>query len=154
MATKRKPVEQGTGINPDDLQGIMDDSVVPEIVGHKPELLGRKLRPVTLASIALLKQIKSDLIAGVNIETSENIIIDSCVFVLLHSMPLEEAAELAFGPPAKLKLAALHLADEIKATNISELTTTIVEMLRDATSTQVKALPKKGELPDNPLGNL
>lgn len=142
-----------SGLNPRDLQEAMDDSVVPEVLGRGVVLLGKKLRPVTLASIALLKQVKSDLIAGVVIEESDNIILDCCVFLLLHSVTLEEATELAFDSPNKLRMEALILADSIGPADVNAMTKAIVDLLRDSTSTQVKAEPKKDIKGGNPLGN-
>jgi len=150
VAEKSRPYSD---LNPRDLQEAMDDSVAAEVLGHNVTLLGKKLRPVTLASIALLKQVNSDLIAGVVIEESSNIILDCCIFLLLHSVSLEEATALAFDSPNNLRLAALKLADEIGAADIQETTGAIVQLLKDATSTQVRATQKEKGKDRNPLGN-
>jgi hypothetical protein len=157
MKTKNRLADKPKGSAADqmekDLQEIMDDSVASEALGRVPMVAGRELRPITLASLALLKQAGSELISGVKLEDAENLLLDSCVFILLQSSTLEDATRLAFGTREQLNLEALKLADSIPPNEVHSFTDSIISMLMDATATQVKPMPRKGDKNSNPLGN-
>lgn len=136
----------------DSLQSLHDLSIAAEVVGRKHEVLGKTLRPVTLETIILLKQINSPLILGLDIEKIENVFLDSCKFVVLQSSTKEEARSLAWDED-KLHNVALDFASEVPAREFSQLTNSINAILMDATSTSVDAKPPKGGENNDPLGN-
>lgn len=138
--------------NQDSMQAMMDASVGGELLGVRKRILGREINPITLASIALLKQVKSPLIEGVPIESIQNVILECCIFMFLQTTPLREATALAFGDRIDLISASLEFANEIKPDDIQGTVTAIVDVLRDSTTTKVKTNPKKGEVPDSGNG--
>ena len=100
-------------------------------------LAGQKLRPITLASIALLQQIKSPLIAGKSIDDVDNIILDCCIFIKIQSVSAKEATKLVFGPKEALFESAMELAETIPPNEIEQVISSIIDLLRDSTSTRV-----------------
>jgi hypothetical protein len=126
----------------DDIQSILDDSVKPELLNAKNRILGYELNPITMAYVALLQQVKSPLIAGVPVDSIENILLDCCIFIRIQTLSVKEATKLAFGPREALIEAALELAKDIDAGNIEEVIVSIVNLLKDSTSTRVKVQPK------------
>lgn len=134
----------------DTMQELLDDSVKAELLGAEKSIMGHKVNPITMAYVTLLQQVKSPLIAGVPIDSIENILLDCCIFIRIQTLSVKEATKLAFGPREDLIVASLELAKDITAENIEGVITEIVSMLKDSTSTRVKPLPKDG---DNPLKN-
>lgn len=132
-----------------DTQSSLDDSIIGDVLSFNPTILGKKLNPVTLASIALLKQIKSPLILGKPLNDIDNIILDSCIFILLQSLDLKSATELAFGPVEDLRFKALEMAEEIPPHEVSKVTDAVLSLLRESSSTQVEAKIKDKNLQDS-----
>lgn len=136
----------------DDLQSLHDAAVSNEVLGKPKYILGRELRPVTLETIVLLKQINSPLVLGVSMEEIENIFLDCCVFIVLQSGDNKEARRLAWNPD-ELRDAALDLAAEVPATEFETVSDSVNNLLVEATQTSVEAKAKKGGADDDPLGN-
>lgn len=137
-----------------DLQAIMDQSVSDEVAGIKPVALGYELRPITLESIILLKQIDCPLILGVPMDDIENIFLDCCKFIVLHREDKPTARNLAWDEDSLLE-SALDFASEVKADKITELTDSVFALIRSSMDTRVEATPKKDDKPDpaDLLGN-
>ena len=123
-----------------DTQQKLDNSVLKEILQHNPTIAGVKIRPITLASIALLKQLKSPLIEGTPFEEIENIILDCAIFLKVQSCDIKESTKLAFGDPSDLVAEALELADKIDPSKIKDVVASIVTLLQDATSTKTEVV--------------
>lgn len=126
----------------EDIQSVLDNSVHEELLEVAPVVFGMELRPVTLASIALLKQIKSPLIEGVPFAEIENIVIDACMFLKLQSCTLKEAQKLAFGNREELMGSALELAESIDPSDLDNVLNSVVSMLTKSTSTKVSVVNK------------
>lgn len=135
-----------------DLQSIHDAAVNADVVGMGGTVLGRTLRPVTLESIVLLKQIDSPLILGKSMEEIPNIFLDCCMFIILQTEDVEESRRLAWDLDA-LRDAALDLAATVPASEFQTVADSINLILQDATATSVEAKPPKGSKDDDPLGN-
>jgi hypothetical protein len=134
--------------NIDVMQEILDDSVKMELLQVDKYIVGHRVYPITMAYVALLQQVKSPLIAGVPIDSIENILLDCCIFIRIQTLTVKEATKLAFGSREDLIVASLELAKDITPENIESVMEQIVSMLKDSTSTRVKPLPRDG---DNPI---
>lgn len=122
----------------DELDKVDDTpSMISEMLGDGPTILGREVRPVTLASIALLERIGSPLIAGKNIEHTPEITLECMKFLLLQTGELEDARQYSLDL-AKLDIAALDLADSINPSEAEDVLNQVVSLLQDSMSTQVE----------------
>lgn len=120
-----------------DIQDLLNTTTNAGFLNAPIVVAGQTLRPITLASIALLQQLKSPLIAGKPIDEVENIIMDCCIFIKVQSLSVKEATKLAFGPKEALLEAAMELAETIPPNQIESVISSIIELLRDSTSTRV-----------------
>jgi hypothetical protein len=136
-----------------EMQKMLDGAVTGELLGTRPTIMGREIRPVTLASIALLKQAKSPLIEGVAIKDIQNVLLECCVFMFLQTSSLAEATSYVFGPYNELVLKALEFADTIPPEDVGGAVNQIIVAIRDATSTQVRAKSKHDDGGGTPRGN-
>lgn len=127
----------------DEQSELMNVATAESLLGGKSEVLGIQLRPVTLASIAMLTQIGSDLIAGKTMDECENIIMDCCHFIRIQTLPLKEAAALCRDLDA-LDDASLEFADKIPPKDIKNVVAAITRILQEATETQVEPQDEKG----------
>jgi hypothetical protein len=121
----------------ENIQEILNLTANAGLLKAPVTLAGYELKPITLASIALLQQLKSPLIAGKPIEDVENIVLDCCIFIKVQSLSVREATKLVFGPKEALLEAALDMASTIPPTQIEQVITSIVDLLRESTSTRV-----------------
>lgn len=117
-------------------------NMISEMLGDEPTILGRTVRPVTLATVALLERIGSPLIAGVKIEATPEITMECLKFLVLQTGDLEEARQYSLNL-AKLDTAALDLADSILPKEAEDVLNQIVSLLQDSMSTQVEPLVEK-----------
>jgi hypothetical protein len=134
----------------EEMQRLMDVSVSGEALGTKTTLLGREIRPITLASITLLKQVRSPLVEGVKVDEIENVLLECCIFMVLQTGTIKEATKLAFGSRDELVEAALTFADSIEPDKVQSAVEVILGTLKESTSTKVQPQPKQG---DPPAGN-
>ena len=119
------------------LQDVLNMSTNAGLLNPTTVLAGQSLRPITLASIALLQQLNSPIIAGKPIEEVDNIILDCCIFIKVQSVTAKEATKLVFGPKEALLEAAMDLAEAIAPHEIENVISSIIALLRDSTSTRV-----------------
>ena len=133
--------DEALQIKSEEAQRVLDKAVNDQLLGRADIVLGVKLRPITLATITLLKEVDSQLIEGKDIELIDNILYECCIFMLIQSIPIEEATELVYGDKSQLVMATMKLADTIAPNEISSLSAKIISMLVDATSTQVTPIP-------------
>jgi len=141
-----------------DIQSIIDGSINEELFGVNPTIAGLEVRPLTLASIALLKQVGSSLIEGKQFSEIENVVMECCIFLKLQSAPLKEATRLAYGEPEDLAVAALEIGEKIAPYEVENIISSIVKLLTDSTSTKVSAKSKsvsssKDDISDEDSGN-
>lgn len=123
-------------------QTELDNSILKEILGVQPTIAGVELRPITLASIAILKQVGSPLIEGRAFDEIHNIILDCCIFLKIQSSDIKTATKLAFGDYDTLVAESLELAERIDPNKIKEVVQSIVDLLSDSTSTKVNVIPE------------
>ena len=145
------PEEVDTDKSIEEVQKDLDQSVIVDMLGVKDEVLGLELRPLTLASIALLSQVKSPLIDGVEIENIDNILLEICIFITLQSCDIDKSTELAFGDRSKLIAEAMQIANKINANEVELITEKVINVIGDSTSTQVEPLPDKSTAPEKPV---
>ena len=119
------------------IQEVLNMSANAGLLNRTTVVAGQSLRPITLASIALLQQLKSPLIAGKPIDEVDNIILDCCIFIKVQSVSAKEATKLVFGPKEVLLESAMDLAETIAPNEIEQVISSIIDLLRDSTSTRV-----------------
>lgn len=136
-------------------QARMDSNGLQDLLGNGPSIAGMHMRPITLATLALLQQIDSDLIKGVPIEECDNMLLDCCRFVRIQTLPLKEASRLCRNPML-LDDEALALADTVPPTKISQFINLVTQSLQQAMETRVQPVPdedaKAAEKPEGSLG--
>jgi hypothetical protein len=137
----------------DELQELMDSSVHSSLLGVGALVGGRRLRPITMATITHLKELNSPLINGIALDEIQNILLECCIFVCIQSVPLEEATDLVYGDRKALVKAALAFADNVPAHETKSVIDATVGSLKDAVSTQVKAKSKSSDTPSAEMGN-
>tara|TARA_R100000808_G_scaffold512_1_gene2671 strand:+ start:18478 stop:19002 length:525 start_codon:yes stop_codon:yes gene_type:complete len=147
------PEEVDTDKSIEGVQKDLDQSVVADMLGVKDVVLGIELRPLTLASIALLSQVKSPLIDGVEVDEIDNILLEICIFITLQSCDVNKATELAFGDRPKLIAEAMKIANTINANEVEIITGKVIQLISDSVSTQVEAIPDKSTstAPEKPV---
>lgn len=118
-------------------------NVQSDMLGHMPTIFGKKLRPIKLASIALLQKTKNEIVSGKAIEDCENLLLDSCKVVLLQSVSLREAIKLADNPN-ELELQAYELADQIAPSEMPKFQQLVMDLLESSQETRVEPLPQEG----------
>lgn len=124
----------------EDIQELLNLTANNGLLKNQITVAGHELRPITLASIALLQQLKSPLIAGKPIDDVENIVLDCCIFIKVQSLSVKDATKLVFGPKEAMLEAALDMAATIPPNQIEEVITSIVNLLRESTSTRVSVV--------------
>lgn len=118
-------------------QRLLEKEVAADLLEDGPNILGHDLRPVTLASVALLMQTDSDLIKGKPVEECENILLDCCRFIRLQTLPLREAARLV-RDPEELDAQSLEFADQIPPGDVQGVINQVTKCLRDASEHRVE----------------
>lgn len=110
-----------------------------DMLGCKPNILGRALRPVKLSSLALLQKTNNELVSGKLVEDCSNLIVDACKFVLLQSVPLKEAIRLS-NSPEEMEQRAYELADEVEPAQMEEFTAVVLGMINGAGKDRVEPI--------------
>lgn len=124
-------------------QEKLDASILDVVFAKPRKIAGREVRNPTLASVGLLKAAKSELIQGKQINEIQNMVIECCIFVVLHTVPLPEAVALANGPREVLELKAYELAESINMHEVGSFSDEVMAMLHDAMSTKAVPVPDK-----------
>jgi hypothetical protein len=139
----------GKGSSPTAEQELLDEKTEENTTPVTDDLLGRdvdvgpfKMKPITLATISLLKEINSPLIMGVQLDDVPNIVQNVLELILIQKLPLKDAAELV-QDRTTFRLRCLEMGDGIQPDQIEDLVTQCTQALADATSGQVE--PKEPE---------
>jgi len=153
MTTNKE--EENKNIIDDDIQKTIDaDEAINKFLGGDEfvnDLLGVKLKPVTLASLAMMQEAGCELISGKEIDQMSNIMLEILLFVYIHTENPETISEIISNSEdhkKALKMRALTMGHEITPKQIPELVDQVVEILSEATGTKVEPLPDedaKGE---------
>ena len=114
-----------------------DIAIEQAIAGEHPELLGKKLRPVTLTTIAILVRSGNSLVKGVSIDNTAELLLDCLKFIVIQSRPLKDVLKLLKDPDL-FEAEAWKEGDALDASEAESLIYTCAEMLRIASSTKVK----------------
>lgn len=132
----------------EDIQKTLDsDAALRKFLGGDKfvnDLLGIELKPVTLASLAIMQEAGCELISGKEIDAMDNVMMEILLFVYIHSEELEVLSEIiskAEDPKKAMKMRALTMGHEIQPDEIPALVNRIVNILSEATSTKVEPLP-------------
>lgn len=93
----------------------MSEAVGQDLLGLTSELAGIELRPVTMASVAMMMMSGSDLISGKALEDIPHLHLDVAKFVILHDKrrSLAQAGMLARGSASIVKLEKMFESGEI-----------------------------------------
>ena len=129
---------------------MMGNAVGEDMLGIVEEIANVQLRPVTMATIALLKTTGNDHISGKTFEEIPNLSLDTAKFVILQdaSRSVREAVAITRDPEL-FEGMAYELMETIPAEKNAELNMRVILAIKDAMMTQVKALPEKGAKPDD-----
>jgi hypothetical protein len=132
-------------------EGLNAADFLPEV---KITVAGHPMRGFTLASTAMMKQLKSPLIEGIPSDQIENIILETFMVVILQSMTFEEACVACKDRPA-LELLAWAEMEKIPASETREVISETIKALRTATETRVKSIAPgmKRKTPETPPSN-
>lgn len=128
----------------DAMQADNDDTAAKDLLGKKMSVLGRKYYPITLASITLMRDIESPLIAGVEVDKIANPFQAILDFLVLHSFDLDDDTQLdkaiALTEDRRaLKKHGLRMAAAVQGVNLGEALKEVLARVRSATQTQVTA---------------
>ena len=131
------------------LQEKVDKSVLCDIVGEvsnsKYSCLGLgNLRPMTLASVSILKRLDSPLINEIPVEEIDDIFAECAKFVLAHSLPTKDILALCRDSD-KLDIECLKLMEGIPVSKSDLFTEAVLEIMNDSVSTQVDAEPEDSD---------
>jgi len=136
----------------DDIQKTLDgDEAIKKFLGGDEfvnNLLGVKLKPVTLASLAMMQEAGCELISGKEMNEMGNIMLEILLFVYIHTEEPEKIAEIISNSEdhkKALKMRALTMGHEITPKQIPDLMDQIVEILSEATGTKVEPLPDEDD---------
>ena len=112
------------------------------------DVLGIKLKPVTLASLAIMQDAGCQIISGIDVEEMDNLMLEILLFVYIHTEEHKVLTNIICSeknPKAALKEASLNLGVDINPKQIPSLVEQIVKILTDATGTKVDPLPDEGD---------
>ena len=108
------------------------------------DLLGVKLNPVTLASLAMMQEAGCELISGKDVTEMSNVMLEILIFVYIHTEDADTIADLISNSTdhkKALKMKALSMGHEITPKQIPALVEQIVNILSEATGTKVEPVP-------------
>lgn len=110
------------------------------------DLLGIKIKPVTLATLGFMGEAGCQLIEGANIEDIDNVILEILLFIYIHTAEHKELSKISCleeNPKSKFKEKAFEMGTEVEPSQIPTLLEKVVEILQDATSTKAEPLPNE-----------
>ena len=130
--------EKGTdGFDVDsELRDKFDQSATDGLLGKPLVIGGIKIRPFTLASAAMLKEINSPLIQGVPVGSVPNIILEVLKLIVIQSVPVPEALRFIRSPD-DLEIAAFNLGEQIPTNKAEKMVGEVLAELQASTETQV-----------------
>ena len=145
-------IPEGDGID-EDIQRTLDgDEAIKKFLGGDTfvnDLLGVKLKPVTLASLAMMQEAGCELISGKEMDAMSNIMLEILLFVYIHTEEPEKISEIISNSEdhkKALKMRALTMGHEIVPKQIPALVEQIVNILSEATGTKVEPLPDEDDI--------
>ena len=148
---KEDTIPQDDGIDEDIKRTLDGDEAINKFLGGDEfvnDLLGVKLKPVTLASLAMMQEAGCELISGKEMDEMSNIMLEVLLFVYIHTEDPEKIAEIISNSEdhqKALKMRALTMGHKITPKQIPELVEQIVEILSEATGTKVDPLPDEDD---------
>lgn len=136
----------------EDVEAAKKDAIEDALIGNTPRLLGKKLRPVTLLSIALLMKTNNGLVQGKPLDGTVDLLLDCLKFIVIQSRPLSEVYKL-LRDPDRFELEAWREGENLSPADAESLVFTAAELLRVASSTKVSpvATVTAGEVSDADL---
>lgn len=114
-------------------------SVGKDLLGGQVVVGGLTMRPLSMASIAMMKQISSPLLAGSDLNAIPSLFLDVVTLIVLQSLPLAESTRLVLNDRDGLTTKAYELMETIHPSKIEELLTQVITHFRESTATQVDA---------------
>ena len=151
---KEDTISSDDGIDEDVKRTLDGDEAINKFLGGDEfvnDLLGVKLKPVTLASLAMMQEAGCELISGKEMDEMSNIMLEILLFVFIHTEEPEKISEIISDSEdhkKALKMRALTMGHQITPKEIPSLVEQIVNILSEATGTKIEPLPDdddKGE---------
>ena len=116
-----------------------ESDIGKDLLGGKVIVGGLSMRPLSMASIAMMKQINSPLLAGADLNAIPSLFLDVVTLIVLQTLPLAESSRLVLSDRDGLTTKAYELMETIHPSKIEELLTQVITHFRDSTATQVNA---------------
>ena len=117
------------------------------------EYHGLILRPVTLATVAMLMSIKSPLVSGKQIEDVTDILLECGRLLILLSVPVQEARGLC-RRLEELDEETYEFLDTLPPTETQNLIAVAMDLLREAMETRVDPILNEKDGKDNTVDTL
>ena len=156
--SKRKPKQIEVVTDDDVLADVMNDStgelatdpVLPSLVVPDDYLvvMGKKLRPVTMATLCFLTRARSELMTGKPANEIGDFMMEVVIFFLVQQGTLADgmamATKLQFMDTEERMLYIYEIAESIPSEEGTKLVGTVTRLLQNAFSTQVAPVAEKG----------
>ena len=144
---KQEETNESVGVDEDIQKTLDSDAALRKFLGGDTfvnDLLGVELKPVTLASLAMMQEAGCELISGKEVSEMSNIMLEVLLFVYIHTEDVEKISEIIADSDdhkKALKMRALSMGHEITPKQIPALVEQIVNILTEATGTKVEPVP-------------
>lgn len=120
-----------------------ENDVLEALLEEDQDIFGIKVRPLTLASLALLKKTNSVLVSGKSIEEiQDDVFIDCCKLLYIQSAPLPEVVKVCKDPD-DLECKAYELAERIPPHRAEGFVNLVMDMLSASQRNKVVPIPDK-----------
>jgi hypothetical protein len=105
----------------------------------RPVVAGRTLRPIKLSTLTLLQESENEIISGKMVADCKNIVMDTCRFIVLQSVPLRQATELVQNKK-DLDWLAMEVADDIHPTDVPKIVDAVIRLVNEAQGGRVEPI--------------
>jgi hypothetical protein len=105
----------------------------------RPTIAGRRLRPIKLSTLTLLQESGNEIISGKMVKDCQNIVMDTCRFIVLQSVPLRRAVELV-KDKEELKWLAMEVADDISPSDVPKIVDEVIRLVNEAQEGRVEPI--------------
>lgn len=152
VAPENIPVEETQGGETEktleQVQREMDSAARQDLLGGRRKVGPFTVNPVTLAHLTVLQEINSPLLKGINVSDIRNPLLECLIAVVVCQRDLSKEEELvgivaSMGAPGWLKAEALKAANTVQNVDTQDFIKAVLDLLKEATSTQVKATPPR-----------
>lgn len=138
---RRETREEAPQPPPAPKRGVYSEATLDALLEDGAEICGYSLRPITLATIAMLKRTGNELVSGLPLDDCPNVMMHSAAFIVLQSVPLAEAIKLTKNPDA-LETRAFEVCDTLSYSEGRTMVEDCLNFLADSMGNRVEAVPE------------